>query len=108
MPGNVNLYWSDSFPPLMAKVQLAEICLTPIAAACCTAANRFAKLASWASTTTMWQLGHSADTASRSSDSSSSQTEFPPGKGEGWPCWLTFVKHPFAVVHGGSAYLARY
>jgi hypothetical protein len=56
-----------------------------------------------ASTRRMWQFGHRAETASRSSDSSASQSEDAGlGSGEAAPLSLTLAKHPLAAVHGGS------
>ena len=66
-----------------------------------------------ASTSRMWQLGQIADTVSRSSEISlchSAISEFelvPDGSGELAPTSLTFVKQPFAVVHGARPKLER-
>ena len=58
----------------------------------------------------MWQSGHVADTMSMSSDSSVAQS-CPGGSGAGSgaaaPFWLTFLKHPFPVVHAGRPYWDR-
>ena len=62
------------------------------------------------STNRMWQFGHRAETASRSSVSSVLQSLVGGealGRGELWPYSLTFLKHPLAVVQAGSPYAAR-
>ena len=60
-----------------------------------------------ASTSRMWQLGQTAETMSRSSDSSSAQPESALG-GVLPPVSLTFLKQPLAVVQAGSPYWERY
>ena len=60
-----------------------------------------------ASTSTSLQFGQSADTASRSSDSSGCQSESCAGSGEASPLSLTFLKQRFAVVHAGRPYALR-
>jgi hypothetical protein len=54
----------------------------------------------------MWQLGQIADTMSRSSEISCAQPPFAAG-GVAPPLWLTFLKQPLSVVHGGSPKLLR-
>ena len=55
-----------------------------------------------ACTMMMWQLGHRAETASRSSDSSSTQSEPAlAGSGDEPPFWLTSVKQPLVTVQAG-------
>ena len=81
--------------------------MAPLAAAVAIPADKSAELAEDASTSRMWQLGHSADTASRSSDISCSHVEFGAGSGEALPDWLSLVKHPFVLVHAGRPYWER-
>src|SRR6266478_4330667 len=59
-----------------------------------TAANRFAKLLVAASTSTIFAFAHSMSSAA-----SCAQPQFVRGFE---PLAKTFLKHPFAVVHGGS------
>jgi hypothetical protein len=72
------------------------------------AAFRSLDIAELASTSRMWQFGHRAETASRSSDSSIAQVASCVDAGIEAPVWLTFVKQPLLVVHAGSPYVARY
>ena len=58
--------------PVIWTSQLSEIALAPCCDASVCAAARSEIPALFASTRTMWQLGHSADTASRSREISSS------------------------------------
>jgi hypothetical protein len=61
-----------------------------------------------ASTNRTWQFGQAADTASRSSEISPAQPVLPGGSGLLCPLWLTFRKHPFAVLQVESPYWERY
>jgi hypothetical protein len=63
---------------------------------------RFVSDAVLASTSRMWQFGQIAETISMSSMISDAQPRFATGSGLVPPLWLTFLKHPFAVVQGGS------
>src|SRR3989440_12717014 len=63
---------------------------------------------SFDSTSRRRQLGQVADTICRSSEISPAQPALGPGSGPGRPSWLTFVKHPLAVVHSGRPNWARY
>jgi len=49
-----------------------------------------------------WQFGQAAETMSTSSEISSAQPTSAAGSGEAAPFWLTFRKHPLAVVQAGS------
>jgi hypothetical protein len=53
----------------------------------------------------MWQLGQAADTASRSRLISVAQPTSLLGYEPWTPFWLTFLKQPLAVVHGGRPYV---
>ena len=55
----------------------------------------------------MWQFGQTADTMSRSSDSSVAQPDVPAAAGSGpaWPSSLTFAKQP--VPQAGSPQAER-
>ena len=64
--------WAAS-RPLSVTAQLSEMALAPARAASACAAARSEMLSLSASTSTMRQLGHRADTASRSSEVSSPQ-----------------------------------
>jgi hypothetical protein len=88
-------------------VQLALIWLAPIEAAVRNPASRSEAELVLVSTSRMWQLGHAAETASRSSEISSSQAELPDGIGEAAPAWFTLLKQPLDVVQAGSPYAAR-
>src|ERR1700743_948254 len=83
--------------------QLLETWLAPRLIAEAMPASRSGGDELLASTSRMWQLGHSAETASRSSEASASQSE-PAGlgSGEAAPDSLTLVKQPLEVVHAGS------
>jgi len=82
--------------------------VAPIAAARLTAAARLLVLGLLASTSRMWQLGHTADTASRSSAISPPQPESAAGYEPATPLWFTFLKQPLAVVQAGSPKCDRY
>ena len=103
-PGNELIAGGDE--PIAS--QLLEIWLAPRPAAEVIAVLRSEIEELLASTRSRWQLGHRADAASRSSDSSCSQLALPLGSGPGLPVWLTLRKQPLAVVHGASPYLLRY
>src|ERR1700735_2657138 len=68
-----------------------------------TPVSRSAKLLVFVTTRTIWHLGHSAETISRSSEISRSQLF---GLGSGGiflpPCSFTIFRQPFAIVHLGS------
>src|SRR5579875_556757 len=87
---------------VLLAVQLLEIWLAPRLCAAAMPASRSLLDELLVSTSRMRQLGHRAETASRSSDSSDSQ-EAPAlcGSGDVAPLWLTLVKQPLAAVHGG-------
>src|ERR1700750_193102 len=102
-PGNVGSFSAEG---RFAAHEL-ETWSAPRPAAAAIPASRLSVELSLVSTRMMWQLGHSAETASRSSDSSFSQLELPLGSGLGAPVWLTLRKQPLAVVQAGSPYLAR-
>ena len=87
----------DSPPP-----QLFEIAEGPSAAAAFSAAPRSLIVALVASTSKILQLGQTALTMARSSAISTAQPESATGSGLAAPLWFTFLKQPFAVVHGGS------
>src|SRR5438270_360333 len=55
----------------------------------------------------MWQFGHVAETMSRSREISWAQPPSTAGNGLVWPLWFTFLKQPFAVVHGAMPLLNR-
>ena len=82
--------------------QLLETWLAPRVTAVAMPVSRSEVCELLASTRRMWQLGHSAETASRSSEISASQSE-PAGLGigEAPPVWLTLAKQPLPLVHGG-------
>src|SRR5947209_16293153 len=83
--------------------QLLETWLAPRLTAAAIPASRSAIEELLASTSRMRQLGHRADTASRSSDSSCCQSApAAVGSGDALPLWLTLLKQPLAAVHGGN------
>src|ERR1700722_1982978 len=93
----------------LGEPKLLEIWSAPRLSAAAMPVSRSVIAELLASTRMMWQLGHSAETASRSSDSSSSQSEPAlAGIGEAPPLWLTLVKQPLATVHAGRPYVLRY
>src|SRR5260370_1717594 len=69
-----------------------------------TAANRFAKLLVAASTSTIFAFGAIACAHSMSSAASCAQPQFVRGFE---PLAKTFLKHPFALVHGGSPHFLQ-
>src|SRR5947209_2140351 len=88
---------------LAVPAQLLETWLAPRLIAAAMPASRSARDELLASTSRTWQLGHRAETASRSSEISASQSEpAAVGRGDVVPFWLTLEKHPLAVVHAGS------
>src|SRR5207248_2274621 len=56
----------------------------------------------------MLHPGHAALTICRSSEISPAQPRFAAGSEPVLPFWFTFLKHPFAVVHGGNPNCERY
>ena len=87
---------------LEVPAQLLETWLAPWAMAVASPASRSVVSELLVSTSRMWQLGHSAETASRSNEISASQSE-PAGLGSGEvpPVWLTLAKQPLPAVQGG-------
>ena len=79
-----------------------------MAAAVCTAASRSVSYEDAASTSRMWQWGQTAETASRSSEISTSHEASAAGSGEVAPFSLTFLKQPDWLVHAGRPYVERY
>jgi hypothetical protein len=83
-------------------LQLLEMIVAPSATALCSAASRSNNQELLASTSRMWQLGHSAETASMSRVSSSCQ---PPSVVSGKleePVSPTTRKQPLLAPHAGS------
>ena len=80
-------------------------------AAVFTAAPRLFMKSSSDSTSRIRHFGQVAETTSRSSEVSAIQPAASPvgidGYAPAWPDWLTFLKQPLAVVHGGRPYIAR-
>ena len=66
-----------------------------------TAVPRAAVVAPLASTSRMWQFGQMAETMSTSREISPAHPVLALGNGDAAPLWLTFLKHPFAVVQAG-------
>ena len=87
--------------------QLSETCRAPSEAAVCIAVAMSVDIVEVASTRRMWQFGHSAETASRSSEISSSHPLSPAGSGDAAPVSLTLRKHPLAVVHAARPEVLR-
>ena len=89
--------------PPAVPAQLLETWLAPRLMAAAMPASRSDSEELLTSTSRMWQFGHRAETASRSSDSSDSQSE-PAGVGSGdaAPLSLTLVRQPLDAVHAGS------
>src|ERR1044071_6204504 len=82
--------------------------VAPRRAAVSSAAYRSVFRFVFASTRRIRQLGQIALTMSRSSEISRLQSGSGGGSRSVLPVWPTFVKHPFAVVHGGRPYVDRY
>src|ERR1700759_131113 len=93
---------------LAVPAQLLETWLAPRLMAVAMPASRSDSEELLVSTSRMWQVGHSAETASRSRETAASQS-VPAGLGigEAVPLWLTLVKQPLPVVQGGSPYVLR-
>ena len=80
--------------------QLFEMVVAPSAAAVFSAVSRFVMLFDDASTKRMWQVGHTAEAMSTSSEISSAQPALAMGMLVP-PVWFTLRKQWFAVVHAG-------
>ncbi len=84
-----------------------ETYLAPSVVASFTAVKRLSD-ASFASISVIPQFGQIAEAMSRSREISPAQPVLPAGSGLVWPFWLSFWKHPLAVVHDGRLYCVRY
>src|SRR5947209_5809540 len=89
----------SSSPP-----QLLDTATAPEPVAAFSAVPSAAMLGSSASTSRTWHCGQTAETMSRSSETSPLQSSSDGegfGSGAGLPCWFTLRKQPFLVVHAG-------
>ena len=80
----------------------------PSATAWFTAVNRSLLRLLFASTSRMRQFGQTAETIWTSSEISAAHPASGVGRGLASPPWLTLLKQPLAVVHGGRPNWARY
>ena len=100
-PGLLRCCWSTaSWLAASAPPQLLEMNFAPNVAAVSIAVNSELSGA-FDSTSRILQFGQIAETMSMSSEISPAHPAFVAGSGVALPSWLTFLKHPLAVVHGG-------
>src|SRR5438034_8639359 len=88
--------------------QLLDTNFAPNVTAALTAGYRSVLRLLFASTSRMWQFGQIAETICTSSEISAAHPASGVGSGLASPAWLTLLKQPLAVVHGGRPNWARY